>query len=42
LFVLGFVTGHSFDHTATLDEGEYSPRLVGKKVKDEDKVTVGN
>jgi nitric oxide reductase subunit B len=26
-FVLGLVTGHSFDHTATLDEGEYSPRF---------------
>lgn len=39
-FVLGLVTGHSFDDTATLDEGEYSPRPVGVKVEDE--VTVGN
>ena len=27
-FVLGLVTGHSFDHTGTLDEGEYSPRSI--------------
>ena len=27
-FVLGLVTGHSFDHTATLDEGEYSHRAL--------------
>jgi nitric oxide reductase subunit B len=25
-FDLGLVTGHSFDYTATLEEGEYSPR----------------
>jgi nitric oxide reductase subunit B len=23
-FVVGLITGHSFDHTAVLDEGEYS------------------
>jgi len=39
-FVLGLMTGHSFDRTATLDEGEYSPRPVGEKV--EDGVTVGD
>jgi len=22
-FVLGLVTGHSFDHTATVEEGDY-------------------
>jgi nitric oxide reductase subunit B len=27
-FVLGLITGHSFDHTATLDEGEYSHRSL--------------
>ena len=25
-FVLGLVTGHSFDRTAVVDEGEYLPR----------------
>ena len=35
-FVLGFVTGHSLDHTATLDEGEYSPRHL------EEEATVGD
>ncbi len=39
-FVLGLITGHSFDRTATLDEGEYSPRPVGVKVEEE--VTVGH
>jgi len=33
-FVLGLITGHSFDHTATLDEGEYSPRRVEVGVGD--------
>ena len=32
-FVLGLVTGHSFDHTATLDEGEYSPRSLEESWK---------
>jgi nitric oxide reductase subunit B len=27
-FVVGLITGHSFDRTAKLDEGEYSPRPV--------------
>jgi nitric oxide reductase subunit B len=27
-FVLGLVTGHSFDHSATLDEGEYEHRSL--------------
>jgi len=31
-FVLGLVTGHSFDRTATLDEGEYSPRHLKEEV----------
>jgi len=39
-FVLGLITGHSFDRTATLDEGEYSPRPLG--VKAEEEVTVGD
>ena len=39
-FVLGLITGHSFDRTATLDEGEYSPRPVGVKIEEE--VTVGD
>lgn len=39
-FVLGLITGHSFDRTATLDEGEYSPRPLVKKVEEE--VTVGS
>lgn len=28
-FVLGLVTGHSFDKSATLDEGEYTHRELG-------------
>lgn len=36
-FVLGLVTGHSFDHTATLDEGEYSHRSL-----EEEEVSVGD
>ena len=27
-FVLGLVTGHSFDHTATVEEGEYVHRSL--------------
>jgi nitric oxide reductase subunit B len=27
-FVLGLVTGHSFDHRARVEEGEYAPRQI--------------
>jgi nitric oxide reductase subunit B len=31
-FVLGLITGHSFDHTARVEEGEYSHRSLEEEV----------
>jgi thiosulfate reductase cytochrome b subunit len=41
-FVLGLVTGHSFDRgSPVLEEGEYTPR-VREKVKEEELVHSGD
>jgi len=41
-FVLGLITGHSFDRSAALKEGEYSTHRVEVEEVEEVEVGVGN